>query len=236
MPMPTFHVFPTPADVAKAAAERIAALADASIKERRRFSIALAGGNTPKATYELLAGQVGASIKWNRVHIWWSDERCVPWDHPDSNTRMVMETLTSKVPIDATHVHKVQTAMARPAAASAYDQELRRFHISRPLDLMLLGVGADGHTASLFPGTPAMTEPSRWVVAAQAPENAPSPERVTMTFPLMRTCPLLFIATGAEKKPVIEAIKTMKAPPLPVQTACDQSASEWFIDTAAAGQ
>src|SRR5215467_119784 len=98
MPMPTFHVFPTPADVAKAAAERIAALADASIKERRRFSIALAGGSTPKATYELLAGQIGANIKWNRVHIWWSDERCVPWDHPDSNTRMVMETLTSKVP------------------------------------------------------------------------------------------------------------------------------------------
>jgi 6-phosphogluconolactonase len=236
MPTPTFHVFPTPAEVAKAVAERITQLAEESIKKSRRFSVALSGGTTPKGVYQLLATEFSPRINWNRVHIWWSDERCVPHDNKDSNVRMVTDVLLSKVPIPPTHVHRVQTAMARAAAASAYDQELRRFHISRPLDLILLGVGADGHTASLFPGSTALTEPSRWVVSAVAPEGAPSPERVTFTFPLLRTAPLMFLATGPEKRPVIQALKAAAIPPLPVQTACDQSPSDWFVDTEAAGQ
>src|SRR5262249_16508680 len=144
--------------------------------------------------------------------------------------------LLSKVQIPTDRIHRVQTMMTRAAAASAYDQELRRFNVKSPLDLILLGIGADGHTASLFPGSTALAEPSRWCGSSQAPEGAPSPDRITFTFPVMRTCPLLFMATGAEKKAVIEAVKTAKTPLLPVQTACEQSASEWFIDAAAAGQ
>lgn len=235
MPTPTFHVLPDAAAVAQAAAARIAALAEESIKARRRFSIALAGGSTPRATYEALAAEFGGKIAWERVHVWWSDERCVPWDHPDSNARMAAEALLSKVPIPPMKVHRVQTMMTRAAAASAYDQELRRFNVQRPLDLILLGVGADGHTASLFPGSSALAESSRWAVSAQAPAGAPSPDRVTLTLPAMRTCPLLFLATGAEKRPVVEAVRSGTAPPLPAQVACEQSASEWFIDGAASG-
>ena len=236
MPTPTFNVFPDPPAVARAAAERIVALAAETIKTKRRFSVALSGGSTPRAVYELLATEFAGKISWDRVHIWWSDERCVPWDHVDSNTRMATETLLSKVSIPPERIHRVQTMMTRAAAASAYDQELRRFNVKSPLDLILLGIGADGHTASLFPGSTALAEPSRWCVSSQAPEGAPSPDRITFTFPVMRTCPLLFMATGAEKKPVIEAIKTAKTPTLPVQTACEQSVSEWFIDAAASGQ
>jgi len=235
MPTPTFHVLPDPAALAQVAAARITELAVGSIKSKRRFSLALAGGSTPRAVYELLATEHAGKIAWDRVHIWWSDERCVPWDHKDSNTRMATETLLSRVPVPPEKIHRVQTMMVRAAAASAYDQELRRFNVKQPLDLILLGIGADGHTASLFPGSSALSEPSRWAVATQAPEGAPSPDRVTFTFPLMRTAPLLFMAADAEKKPVIEAVKSGKTPLLPAQIACDQSPSEWFIDSAAAG-
>jgi 6-phosphogluconolactonase len=235
MPTPTFHVFPDPAAAAHAAAARIAELAEESVRSRSRFSLALSGGTTPRAVYETLATDGASSVPWDRVHIWWSDERCVPWDHQDSNTRMATETLLSKVPIPPDHIHRVQTTMNKAAAASAYDQELRRFNVKRPIDLILLGVGADGHTASLFPGSSALSEPSRWVVSATAPLGAPSPDRVTFTFPLLRTCPLLFLATGAEKQGVIKAIRSLSTPPLPAQIACDQSQSEWFIDAAASG-
>jgi 6-phosphogluconolactonase len=151
---------------------------------------------------------------WDHVHLFWGDERYVPADHPLSNYRMTRETLISHVPIPAANVHPVPTNLLTPqAAAAAYDAELRKFFGSAPpaFDVTLLGIGPEGHTASLFPGSPALEEKKKWVEAVTA--QAAPPNRLTFTLPVLnQSRNTYFLAAGAEKKEILDAIRAESDP------------------------
>jgi 6-phosphogluconolactonase len=160
------EVYADAAELARAAAEHFVAHAAEAITARSRLLVALAGGSTPRATYTLLAtGQFASRIDWPRVHVFWGDERCVPPDHADSNYRMAHEALLAHVPIPVENVHRIVGELDPAQAAAAYEEELEStLGADGRLDLVLLGMGSDGHTASLFPGTAALKEQERWVV------------------------------------------------------------------------
>lgn len=163
------------------------------------LSVALSGGTTPQPVYERLAA---APLPWPRIHWFWGDERFVSPDDPASNYRMVRAALLERAPVPPENVHRIPTAGAPEDAAAAYDDELRRFarevRPGKPLfDAVLLGVGGDGHTASLFPGGAALEERARWAVAVAASPVA----RITLTLPALdNSAAVAFIAAGAEKR------------------------------------
>lgn len=198
-----------PADFAAEAARFILAHARTAIAERGLFRLALSGGNTPRAVHAQLT-ILGADLPWNRVQITFGDERCVPPDHADSNFRMARESLLDRVPIPAGNVFRIEGELppetaarhyeARLAAVAARSGEARYVH-----ELLLLGVGEDGHTASLFPGSPALDETTHNVIPTIGPK--PPPERITMTFPLLNAARhVCFLVAGADKREVVEAI------------------------------
>jgi len=173
--MAAVRTYPDPAALALAAAELFVTAANEAVRERGYFAVALSGGNTPRGLYETLAyPPLREQVAWDRVHVFWGDERCVPPDHSESNFRMARHTLLNHVPIPARNIHRIHGEMEPDKAAARYEQVLRRFFsrdheqsqdILPHFDLVLLGLGNDGHTASLFPGTPALHEQTRWVVA-----------------------------------------------------------------------
>ncbi len=187
-------------------AERIVTLARDTIAARGQFSLALSGGSTPRSLYELLATpKLASRIDWTRVHLFWGDERCVPAEHPDSNYRMVREALLDHVPIPWGNVHRIVGEDQPDAAARAYEQTLRTFFATpqgppeRSFDLVLLGMGGDGHTASLFPGTPPVIERQRWVL----PNHVTAQRemwRITLTpVVLNAAAEVTFLVSGAGK-------------------------------------
>jgi 6-phosphogluconolactonase len=212
-----FVVLPTPAAVAEAAADRIVGVARNAIRRRGRFHLALSGGSTPPAIYALLAAPpwVG-SLDWSRVEFFWGDERAVPPDHPDSNFGLARALLLDRLPgVAPGAIHRMPAdAQDRDAAASRYQAEVvRAFGMapdaSRPprFDLVWLGMGRDGHTASLFPGSTALAEGRRWVVATWAP--LPAVWRMTFTLPLINAArAVLFVATGADKAPALRSVRS----------------------------
>jgi 6-phosphogluconolactonase len=227
--------------LARAEAERIVAQAAAAIASRGRFSIALSGGSTPRALYTLLATPAFASrIDWSRVHVFWGDERCVPPDHPDSNFRMTREALLERVPIPPDNVHRIAGEETPEVAARAYEQTLRSFFGAsgrkpqRTFDLVLLGRGDDGHTASLFPGTAAVDEDRRWVV----PNHGRGMWRVTLTrFVLDAADSITFLVAGAAKADRLHEVleEPARMPPLPAQLIHPtHGALTWMVDAAAA--
>lgn len=195
---PIIRVFPDKDALARGAAARLVEIAAESIAARGRFSLALSGGSTPRALYRLLAGEFAARIDWTRTHLWFGDERCVPQDHAESNARMARETLV--VPIPAAQVHPVPAERSPAHAAEDYERALRAFDGASPFDLTLLGMGADGHTASLFPGTTALDDEEQlccatWVEKLKA-------YRLTLTLPVFdHAAAVLFLACGADKAP-----------------------------------
>jgi 6-phosphogluconolactonase len=174
-----------------------------SVQKGGRFSVALSGGSTPKALYGLLA-RWSPPLPWNGIHLFWSDERCVPIDHPDSNYRMVKEALIDPGGLPKANVHRVRTEAGQPAEVAAdYERELRTFfrvgerEFPR-FDLVLLGMGEDGHTASLFPGAPGLHELRRLVVPAF--QERLQSHRVTLTLPALNAAAaLLFLVEGPDK-------------------------------------
>jgi len=200
--------------LSEAAAESIVAIARESIALRGRFSIALAGGNTPKRTYRLLVEQHRGEIEWPNWQILFGDERFVPWDDDRSNYKMATASLLADAPIPNDHVHPVPTRAPTVAdAADAYDQTIRRVlanGAAQPpaIDLILLGVGPDGHTASLFPGSPALAERTRWASAVDAPTTVqPAVPRVTLTLPILNAARnVIFLVAGSDKRPVVAEI------------------------------
>ncbi|MGH7887043.1 MAG: 6-phosphogluconolactonase, partial [Candidatus Binatia bacterium] len=176
-------------ELSRKAAQQFVALARQAIAARGRFSVALSGGSTPKALYSLLAtGEFSEQLAWRQNDLFWGDERCVAPDHPESNFRMVKEALLSKISIPSENVHRMSGENEPAIAAAAYEAELRQFVSSATekfprFDLILLGLGEDGHTASLFPGSSALNETERlvattYVVKLQA-------HRLSLTFPLI---------------------------------------------------
>jgi len=206
--------FPDLEALSDAAAEIIVDIARESVQARGRFSVALAGGNTPKRTYQLLVERHRDEIDWSRWEILFGDERFVPSDDTRSNYRMARDALLAAAPIPAGHVHPIPTDTPTVGdAADAYDRTLRQVlgtDATQPaaIDLVLLGVGPDGHTASLFPGSPVLAERTRWARAVEAPTTVlPAVPRVTLTLPCLNGARnVVFLIAGNDKRPVVVEI------------------------------
>ncbi|HWW76568.1 MAG TPA: 6-phosphogluconolactonase [Pyrinomonadaceae bacterium] len=239
---PSVRVFADPEAVATEAARRIAELARASARERGAFSIALSGGSTPRRVYELLAGdEFREQVDWKSVHVFFGDERTVPADDAESNYRMANEALLSRVPVPAENVHRIEGLGDAAANASACESVMRGFFGDADwprFDLVMLGMGDDGHTASLFPGTAALGESRAWVVANWVEKF--QTWRITLTAPAINAARhVLFLVTGAGKAGRLrEVLKgerdTARLPSQLIQPT--DGTLEWFVDRAAASR
>jgi 6-phosphogluconolactonase len=210
------------------------------IAQRGAAHMVLAGGGTPRRLYEVLAESARATrLDWSRVHVWFGDERCVPPDHHDSNYRMARAALLDHVPIPAAQVHPILADISSVRLdAARYAQALRRHAPAGPrglpcFDLVLLGLGEDGHTASLFPGTCILNERERPVAAVYVPRL--KGWRISLTLPALRQARALWVlATGAAKADILRRIWQEPAAGLPVQVLADLETLEWHLDEAAA--
>jgi 6-phosphogluconolactonase len=230
-------VFETPAEIAEAAARDFAARAEEAVDERGRFAVALAGGSTPKATYEVLARDYADKLDWGRVSVFFADERTVPPEHEDSNYRMAQRTLLSRVPVGG--VHRMRGELPPAEAAAAYEEELRELFGSdafASLDLLLLGLGEDGHTASLFPETSALDVTDRWVVAN--PVLKLETTRLTLTIPVINAAKAVsFLVAGEAKAGALREILEGDADPraYPAKFVHPESGDlTWMVDRAGA--
>ena len=201
-PRPRVHVLENAEAVARHAAVAIAAAIDTARADGRDLHIALAGGSTPKRAYELLAGVTGS---WAHVHLWLGDERCVAEDDPDANVRMVRESLLADARDGAPVLHPVPSPEVPEDAAWLYGREVLSHMPEAVFDIVLLGMGPDGHTCSLFPGHPVL-DVREAPVAPVRDSPKPPPERVTLTLPVLRDARFtLLLATGAEKRAALAA-------------------------------
>jgi 6-phosphogluconolactonase len=245
---PEIKVLPDPAAIAAEAAERIVRAADEAIALSERFRIGLSGGSTPKQLFQLLASDAYRDrIDWTHVEVFFVDERCVPPDHADSNYRMARETLLSKVPIPGDNVYPMRGEVDPPdEAAKAYGRMLKEkfggptIEQGGGLDVALLGMGEDGHTASLFPGTPAVTETKHRCVANYAEKSTTGKSwRLTLTAPFInRSRDVIVMVAGASKTRILaEVLEGPRDPQrLPIQLIEPASGRmTWLVDAAAAG-
>ncbi len=248
MTIPEIKVLLDPSAVAREAAERIARMAVESIALDGQFSIALSGGSTPKTLYEVLASEPYRSrIDWTKVEVFFGDERCVPPDHPESNYRMAREALLSKVPIPGDNIYRMRGEIDPEEAAVEYGQMLKEKFPSTGsgqaweggLNLVLLGMGDDGHTASLFPGTKAVSETNHRVVANYAEHSTTGKSwRITMTAPFInRSRNVLILVVGAGKaqrlRDVLEGTRDPQRFPIQL-IAPDSGRLTWLLDASAA--
>jgi 6-phosphogluconolactonase len=239
---PEIRILNTPAELFEAAATQFAQLANQGVKDRGGFSVALSGGSTPKGMFALLAGDKFASVPWDQISFFWSDERYVPFDHPDSNYRMANEALLSRVPVPRQNIFPVPTDREDAAsAAEAYERSLKDFFKLQDgefprFDLILLGMGPDGHTASLFPGTAALDESKRLVVANWVEKL--KTHRITFTFPLLNNAAALtFLAAGEDKAGTLHQVLEDPNSGLPSQRVrLKNGRLVWLVDRAAASQ
>jgi 6-phosphogluconolactonase len=236
------RVFPDIDALSRGALEEVSDNIRDAIAQRGRFVIALSGGHTPAKMYSLWGapGKYRDETPWDRVHMFWGDERYVPADDPLSNYKMTRETLLSHVPIPAANIHPAPTSLPTPEkAAEAYEAQLRGFFgADEPVyDVTLLGLGPEGHTASLFPGSPALEEEQRWVVAVQV--AAKPPNRLTFTLPVLnRSRNTYFLVAGKDKREILAALgsepdsRSSQYPAGRVRPAHGRVL--WFLDQAAA--
>jgi 6-phosphogluconolactonase len=213
-------------------------LIDRAAATTGRFAVALSGGSTPRRLYELLAtAEFRGRMPWATTHLFWGDERFVPPDHPDSNFRMADEALIRRVPIPAANVHAIPTDGTPADAARRYEQTLRAYYgaaqldPARPLfDAMLLGLGPEGHTASLFPGTAALAERNAWVLSVI---GAKPQARITLTYPALESSrAVAFLVAGAEKRDILRRVRSGEAG-LPAAGLRPQGELWWLTDEAA---
>jgi 6-phosphogluconolactonase len=232
------NVYESSEELAEAAAREFAARADEAIDERGRFAVVLAGGSTPEATYEILARDYADRIDWSNVHVFFGDERSVPPDHEDSNYRMAREALLDHVPVGS--VHRMRGELPPDEAAEANEQELRGFFGSEELprfDLILLGIGGDGHTASLFPETSALEVHDRWVVAN--PVLKLETTRLTLTVPVINAArAVYFLVAGEGKADALAEILEGDPDPrgYPASLIQPQGGPTWMLDRPAASE
>jgi len=232
----------TPQELFEAAAELVASTASEAIAERGRFTIALSGGSTPKNLYNLLATNARSSLPWDRMFFFFGDERHVPPTDPESNYRMANEAMLSKVPVAPGNVFRVEAEKPDAgAAAAAYEQTLRKFFALEAgqipaFDLILLGMGPDGHTASLFPGTEALQEKSKLFVANWVEKL--KTHRLTLTLPVLNAARCVaFLVSGTDKAPVLKSVLEGDAPGEQYPAKLVRPAQGkliWLLDRAAA--
>lgn len=232
------QVFPDVAALSHAVAEKSLQIANLAISGQGRCAIALAGGHTPASVYALWAEKYRDAMPWTGVHLFWSDERYVPADNPLSNYRMVRENLLARVPLPEANVHPMPTHFEEPEeAAKAYEAALRKFFHAAPpaFDLQFLGVGPEGHTASLFPESPALEEAQRWVIPVRVPADPPL--RLTMTLPVLNQARnTFFLVTGAGKRPIINVLRNasdFEAQRYPAARIRPAGRVVWFLDQSA---
>ena len=231
------EVVPDAEGLAHAAAERIVTRLAQSSGTR---AVALTGGRTPETLYRLLATQPFSSrIAWHEIHWFWGDERFVPCDDPRNNARMAIDALLCHVPVPRRNIHRIPTDVADPAeSARLYEEALRHFHGHRALDadplftIVLMGMGPDGHTASLYPGDPVLEEKERWVLPVAQAKLEPFVPRVTLTFPaLASTREMLFLVAGADKRNALARIERGEA--LPAARATSNGELTWLVERGA---
>lgn len=240
---PNVRVFANPMALARGAAEEFERRVHRRLAGGHRFSAVLAGGSTPRPLYEMLASEPHRGrIPWVRVHLFWSDERTVPPNHEESNFRMAWTSMLSKLTIPPGNVHRIRGEIDPDDAAREYERELGGFFDLEPndelprFDLVLLGMGEDGHTASLFPDSPALEERRRWVVAPRVEEAGGS--RITLTCPVLANAAcIVFLVTGENKaetlKQVLETPERSPRHPAGLIRSRDGELF-WYVDRAAA--
>ncbi len=231
-------VYETPEELAGAAARDFTARAEEAIGERGRFAVALAGGSTPKATYEALARDYADRLDWSKVHAFFGDERTVTPDHEDSNYRMAREALLDHVPVGS--IHRMRGELPPEEAAAEYEEELRGFFGPEGVprfDLILCGLGEDGHTLSLFPETSALDVTDRWVVAN--PVLKLETTRLTLTVPVANAArAITFLVAGEGKAGAVREVLECDADPraYPAKLVRPEDGDLiWMADRAAAG-
>ena len=243
-PTPEIRIVPDLAALSREAARRFVGLAQQGVHERGRFTVALSGGTTVEPLHALLASEPSRHLMpWDQIHIFWGDERCLPVEHPENNFRMAHDALLSRVPIPTASIHRVPVEQGAPeAVALAYERTLRDFFALEEekavpeFDLICLGLGTDGHAASLFPRSDALRERHRWVVATAG--GMPRRPRVSLTIPVLnRARHLVWLVAGSRKAAIVRSVLEGPASPddLPAQQIRPIHTSPlWLIDRAAA--
>jgi len=239
---PELKIVSNLSELHRTGADEFTRCAREAISARDRFAVALAGGSTPKGGYSLIAADQkdpAKGLPWDKIHIFFSDERNVPPDDKESNYRMANESLLSKVSVPQQNVHRIPAELDANAAASQYEAELRNFFKTKlgdwpRFDLIMLGMGPDGHTASLFPGTVALNEKSRWVVENWVEKF--KTYRITFTFPVINhAAQVMFFVAGEDKAPVLKEVLQGKEAVYPSQRVRPVDGRLlWIVDKAAA--
>lgn len=232
------HILPGVDALAEEAARRYLTLAQTAVTERGRFAVALSGGSTPGALYHLLASPPhSARLPWTHMHLFWGDERCVPPEDSESSYRLVAETLLAGAPMPPGGIYRMRGEWEPERAAEDYERTLRAFFGAEPprFDLVLLGLGKDGHTASLFPGAAPLAETERWCIPAVAHYEGRPSRRLTLTLPVLNAArAILFLVSGAEKAAIVRTVFEHPEARLPAQRV-QPTAGEvtWLLDAAA---
>ena len=247
--MEQIEIYRNPEALARAAADRFRRVANAALKAAGIFTVALSGGNTPKAFYSFLGEDPDyrKKLPWDKTFFFFGDERHVPPDHAESNFRLAQEALFSKITIPAGNIHRIPAENSNAAEASSfYERDLRSFFGERDLvtggapvfDLIFLGTGPDGHTASLFPGSAALNETGKWVTENWVEEF--KSYRITLTYPVLNNAVLLIVlVAGVEKAPIIENVleKQSNSRLYPIQGVMPRFGPKlWLLDEAAASR
>lgn len=230
------RIYEDPESLARAAAALFAEAVRAAVAPRGCCAVALAGGSTPRRAYELLAEESWAGgIPWSQIHFFWGDERCLPVGDPQRNETMARLALLDRVDVVAEQVHPIRCADFSEAAATAYAAQIEHFFQGQPprFDLALLGLGDDGHIASLLPGSAALAETRQWTAVAKRPEEPFF--RVTLTAPLLNQARrVVFLVSGSSKARVLRAALAGAESALPVHLIRPEGALLWLVDREAA--
>ena len=234
--MSDMTVLPTPADVARALADRTEAALRAALEGEPRVTLCLTGGSTPEPAYRLLAQ---ADLDWDRVHLFWTDERCVPPDDPRSNAGMAMRTLIGPAGIGDANVHRFRGELGGDDAAAEMERELEVFFGAdgARFDVLHLGMGSDGHVASLFPGSDGVGEAERRAVSTTAPPTMDVADRVSLTLPVLNAArTTFFAATGAGKADALRAARAGGPDAPPAGRVAPAGTLSWLVDQALADE
>lgn len=235
---PQVRVFPTTAELFGATADIFCQIGEQAIRDRGRYTVALSGGNTPRGLHQELVTKYSARLNWEKVFFFWGDERHVPPDFPESNYRMAKETLLSKLSIPGDHIFRMPGELPdAEQGAAIYEQTLRegfpRAGEFPRLDFILLGIGPDGHTASLFPDTKALQENRRWAVGNWVAVH--STWRITLTYPVLNHgANVMFLVEGGEKAEIVKTALQTPSAHLPSQGVKPRDGElMWYLDQAA---
>ena len=237
--MAIIKTYPDAESLAREAAMHFIECANEATAEHDRFAVALAGGSTPKALYKTLATvELAPRVQWEKVHVFWGDERCVAPNNEDSNYRMAFDVMLRHLPIPVKQIYRMEGELEPKDAAKTYDARLKNFFGQKPprFDLILLGLGDDGHTASLFPGTKALTETKLWVMANYVRKF--SAWRLTMTARLInQAANVTFLVSGKGKEEALRRVLASRYTPdeIPAQMIRpDRGQLRWLVDRSAA--